>query len=65
MTRDEALKELKSGKKITHTYFTSDEYLFQRADVIFTEEGYEVTPEFWDLRSSKSWDEGWEIYKEK
>lgn len=40
MTREEALQAMINGEKVTHRYFTSDEYIYMKGGNIFSEEGY-------------------------
>jgi hypothetical protein len=62
MNKREAIKSLKAGKRVTHKYFLSGEYLCMMDDEIYTEDGYLITPEFWELRRQPAWDADWEIY---
>lgn len=61
----EALKELDLGNKITHRFFTDEEYLVKIEGSILTEEGYIVTREFWELRTGEEWQIDWELYEMK
>ena len=70
MTREEALQAMIDGEKVTHRFFTSDEYIYMKAQDIFTEEGYNmgtVHDEFWWIRGdrpgSEMWLDDWEIFK--
>lgn len=70
MTRDEALQAMIDGEKVTHRFFSSDEYIYMKAQNIFTEDGYDcgtVNQSFWISRGSRSgddmWLEDWSIYK--
>lgn len=60
MTREQAKQALKDGYKITHQYFTEDEYvgLF---DGIICDENNIPRLMFWEHRVGSGWDEGWEI----
>jgi hypothetical protein len=65
MTRYEAAQALKEGKKLTHKYFTPDEWV--KGDGVGyyrTEENVRCTAaEFWKWRQSPIFDNDWEIYK--
>lgn len=61
MTKDEAIIAMKSGQKVTHEYFSSNEYLYIEYDIIRTEEGYDFDHE-WDRRKGPEWQRGWRIY---
>ena len=61
-----ALNQLHNGKKITHTSFTSEEYLKAGSirDIEF-EDGCQCSfDEFWYYRKQDVWQDGWSIYNE-
>jgi hypothetical protein len=62
MTKEEAIHCLEIGRKVTHDWFVADEYLYMEDGIIYTEDGYPVTPEWWKLRSNSSWETGWKLY---
>jgi hypothetical protein len=66
MTRNEAKQALKEGKKLTHKYFTSDEWIIGLNDGNYMlEDGVKCTPaEFWKWRTDSAFDNDWEIYNE-
>ena len=73
MTREEALQAMIDGEKVTHRFFSDNEYIYMKAQNIFTEEGYDmgtVHDEFWRMRGDnldgyrQNWLEGWSIYEE-
>jgi hypothetical protein len=66
MTKQEAITAMREGKKVTHRYFTSDEWITLNGYMIVTEEGYSI-PEhaFWKDRQSPSFEDGWSIYYEQ
>ncbi len=62
MTKEDALIAMQNGKKVTHRYFTDNEYMYMENDMIFSEDGvHHKWSEFWDLRSSEDWETDWEI----
>lgn len=64
MTKTEAIQATKEGKKVTHRYFSNDEYLYRdNSGILRTEEGYPVKPEFWSYRTDASWDSDWSVYE--
>lgn len=64
MTRREAIQAMKKGFKVTHDYFSSNEYITMIDDKIVTEEGYKFnTTEFWSYRTDEHWDTDWSYYK--
>lgn len=66
MTKAEAIHALHAGDKITHRYFTPEEYVCidEASGHLIDEKGYQLNPvEFWDLRSDNgAFDNGWEIF---
>ena len=67
MTKDQMMLELKAYKKITHRYFSPEEWMRMTKDgKIELEDGVICKPfMFWFDRSGPAWDDGWSIYKEK
>lgn len=61
------LLELKKGKKITHEYFISDEWmkLDNEGDFLFEDDVVIDQTEFWEHRRGKYWETGWSVYSEK
>lgn len=66
MTIAEAfLKSKTNGVKITHRFFSKDEYITVKGNQIKTEEGYTLSiAEFMKYRTGAAWENDWEIYKE-
>lgn len=62
MNIQQAKQFLLQGFTLQHTSFLQDEYIYQKDALYFTEEGYQVEcDEFWKLRSSENFNEGWTI----
>lgn len=62
MTKQEAIKQLQLGNKITHLTFLFDEFIQFIDGVLFDENGYNLNwNEFWKYRNEPQFDEGWEI----
>ena len=63
MTQTEALLAMKDGNKITHEYFTEDEYVHVGSDgqVVF-EDGVKVPRSWWEKDYLQK---GWSIYRTK
>jgi hypothetical protein len=59
MTLNEALKALRKGLKVSHKYFTSDEYVHMVDDSILTEDGYNFEGEFF---TRKHFRDGWDLH---
>jgi hypothetical protein len=65
MTRAEAIKAMREGKKVTHRYFTPEEWATQEKGEILLEDGVRCSPaEFWRDRTTQWFDDGWELFKE-
>ena len=71
MTATEILLEMYQGKKVTHSLFTDEEFIYMKNHDIYTEEGYNmgtVFEEFWQTRGAQSeddsWATDWSIYEE-
>lgn len=64
MTRDEAIAEMQKGNKVTHGYFSNNEWMTMENGKIVTEEGYRHDPvEFWSYRQLAGWNDGYSIFK--
>jgi hypothetical protein len=65
MTKQEALKAAREGKKITHKYFDPKEWFYIGKDgTIVMEDGVECDPEdFFKWRKAGYWDDGYELWQ--
>lgn len=64
MSRTEAIKVMREGKKVTHKYFSPEEWATQDNGQILLEDGVRCSPaEFWKYRQSPIFDNDWEIFK--
>ena len=66
MTKLEAIEQMKLGKRLTHRYFTNDEWVKSDQDgsTIILEDGVCCSPnDFWQWRTDEAWNSDWEIYK--
>lgn len=63
MTKDEIIIKLKEGYKVTHTYFSKEEYIQLIGNKLIDEKGY-ILPwnEFWSFRNARMFELGWELY---
>ena len=64
LSKQDMLKLLNKGKKVSHRYFSSNEWMkLDNNGVGFEfEDGYIVSPTaFWRDRSSEQWESGWII----
>lgn len=62
--KNEALKRMKKGEKVTHKSMMPDEYLYvvDEGDTIFTEDGFDFTASFWSKNLSH-YENGWTKYE--
>ena len=64
MTKDEAIQAMKEGKKVTHRYFSSNEFITIDGVRYVDENGYKLLPyEFRIYRTETAWDNDWSIYQ--
>jgi len=55
---------MREGKKVTHKYFSPEEWATQDNGQILLEDGVRCSPaEFWKYRQSSIFDNDWEIFK--
>lgn len=65
MTKLEAINAMKDGHKVTHRYFTPDEFIFMKGNRIHTEDGANVfEDEFWKYRQNEAFLFDWEIFND-
>lgn len=63
MTKGEAILEMQKGKKVTHTYFTDDEWISCYDGKVIDEIGMKLNwEEFWAHRQSPAFDKDWSLY---
>ncbi len=66
MSKEEAIKNMDAGYKLTHQYFTPDEWVKSNpsGDTYTFEDGCTISSEiFWRQRQSDYWLTGWELFK--
>jgi len=66
MTRFEAAQALKAGKKLTHEYFSPDEWVKGNGyGDYFLEDGVVCSAaEFWKWRQQQFFNDGWKLFEE-
>ena len=73
MNKIEAIEAMKQGHKVTHEWFSNDEYIYMKNGEIYDENDYKMSCigannqliTFWTDRTHSSWIEGgWSIYVE-
>jgi len=67
MNKSEAYISMEQGKKITHIYFDSDEFLYIKDGIMYTEDNYRFDNrddgyDGWKDRNSESFQRDWNIY---
>ena len=65
MNKEEAIKAMQEGKKVTHRSFTDEEWMTMKDGKILTEEGYtHPFEEFWFWRKDPGWEKDYSLYLE-
>jgi hypothetical protein len=65
MTKEEAIQAMKKGKRITHRYFTPNEWMTSSKNgrEIRFEGGEKMfSGEFWHFRQGKEWEDGYSLH---
>lgn len=66
MTKDEAIKAMGEGKKLTHKNFTDNEWVTEISGNYEFEDGCRcIQIEFWRFRHGSNWDRNWSIFNDK
>lgn len=65
MTKQEAIKAMYMGNKVTHTYFGPEEWMkIENGQIIF-EDGVKCSEmEFFHFRNTPDWEYGYSIFEE-
>ena len=63
MTMSNAIKEMRLDptKRITHRFFSDEEFITARNGDVFDENGDKII-DFWDRRKDVQWQKGWYIH---
>lgn len=63
MTREEAIVHMEQGVKITHRFFSPDEWVTMHNGYILSETGRIIDNElFWEYRTGRNWQTGYSIF---
>jgi len=65
-SKEDALQHMINGHKVSHRFFTNDEYIHMIAQNIFTEDGCDcgtVSEFFWTSKHTEEWQKNWRIFK--
>lgn len=65
MTKQEAIKSMQEGNRITHTHFDKSEWMtMNNKGYLLLEDGIRCSlTEFFRWRNDKSWDDGYSFYE--
>jgi len=61
MTFEEAKKKARNGIKVTHTYFTDEEYMTMVGDMIVFEDNARIFADEWS-KGKEYLNDGWSLY---
>ncbi len=65
LTKEQAIAAMRSGKKVTHRHFDSNEWMTMIGNAIRLEDGVTCTQEeFWNWRKDESWNTDYYIVNE-
>jgi hypothetical protein len=65
MTKEEAIKAMREGKKVTHTYFGSKEWMTMQGNIVVFEDGVTMwESEFWELRQGIGFENGYSLFNQ-
>lgn len=59
LTKKEAIQAMAMGLRVTHPYFTDDEFIYMKAGDIYDEKDYLMGDMFWEDRNTPAWDTNW------
>jgi hypothetical protein len=65
-SKEDALQLMISGHKVTHRFFTDNEYIHMVAQNIFTDDGCDcgtVSEFFWTSKHTEEWQKNWRVFK--
>lgn len=64
MSKEEAIKKLYEGDKVTHKMFCNDEFVYMKDGDIHNmyDENGTVLISFWQFRQSAVWQKGWSVF---
>ena len=65
MNKQEAILAMQEGKKVTHRYFSPNEWMAMKDGMIVLEDGVICPPEeFWQWRTDAVWNDGYELFND-
>lgn len=64
MTKEEAIQAMQEGKKVTHQYFSDNEWMTMEGNRIVLEDGVSCwSHEFWADRNGLGWSDGYSLFE--
>lgn len=66
MTKEKAIELMKAGARLTHHFFSSEEWVSINNEGLYCfEDGCVCEPEeFWKWRQDPAWDNGWDLHRD-
>lgn len=65
MTKLEAIDAMIAGQKVTHRYFSANEWITIENGKMLLEDGVRCSQtEFWRWRTDESWNDGYSLFKQ-
>ena len=61
LTKQQAYEAMEAGKKITHSLFGAEEFLYMTDGNMYEEAGYRFEAG-WEMRTEDYWLTGWRVY---
>ena len=62
MSKEEAIAAMKNGKRVYHSSFYPDEYLYMKGEWVYDEDSYYCHESFWwNNHTSELFETGWKI----
>ena len=63
MTKEQAIQAMKKGERVRHRFFTSDEHIFLKGEIVHDEDGFNLgtISDFFKYRKDAAFDNDWEI----
>jgi len=65
MTKQDAITAMREGKKVTHRYFSNDEWVALTATGLYLFEDGAICTSllFWQDRQGEYWETGWSVFE--
>jgi len=64
LTKEEAMNAMSEGKKVTHRFFSNDEWMTVQGGKVLLEDGVTCDAfDFWRDRQGDAWADGYSLFK--